>query len=127
VTDRRDTDQLLRELHAARIEGQLARLCAVFAQDATFRIAGSSEGKAIAIAASGLDEIRPWLAMLVKTFRLTQYEPSPSVIEGQRAMIHWRAHIHSKITGAVVATELVDMVEVRDSRISSYFELFVAR
>jgi ketosteroid isomerase-like protein len=127
VTDRRDTEQLLRELHAARVEGQLARLCAVFAEDATFRIAGSSEGKAIAIAASGLEEIRPWLAMLVKTFRLTQYEASPSVIEGQRAMIHWRAHIHSKITGAVVATELVDMVEVRDGRISSYFELFVPR
>lgn len=127
MTDRHDTDQLLRELHAARIDGQLARLCAVFAEDATFRIAGSSEGKAIAIAASGLDEIRPWLAMLVKAFRLTQYEPSPSVIDGHRAMIHWRANIHSKITGAVVATELVDMVEVRNGRISSYFELFVPR
>lgn len=127
MTERRDIDQLLRELHAARIDGQLSRMCAVFAADASFRIAGSSDGKAIAIAASGMDEIRPWLAMLVKTFRLTQYEPSPSVIEGDRAMIHWRVHIHSKITGAVVATELVDMVEVRDGRISSYFELFVPR
>jgi ketosteroid isomerase-like protein len=127
VTDRGDIDQLLRELHAARIDGQLARMCAVFAEDATFRIAGSSEGKAIALAASGLNEIRPWLALLVKTFRLTQYEPSPSVIEGERAMIHWRAHIHSKITGSVVPTELVDMVEARNGRISSYFELFVPR
>jgi ketosteroid isomerase-like protein len=127
VTDRGDIDQLVRELHAARIDGQLARMCAVFAEDATFRIAGSSEGKAIAIAASGLNEIRPWLAMLVKAFRLTQYEPSPSVIEGDRAMIHWRAHIHSKITGVIVPTELVDMVEVRYGRISSYFELFVPR
>ena len=127
MTDRGNIEQLLRELHAARIDGQLARMCAVFAEDATFRIAGSSEGKAIAIAASGLDEIRPWLAMLVKTFRLTQYEPSPSVIEGERAMIHWRAHIHSKITGSVVPTELVDMVEARNGRISSYFELFVPR
>jgi ketosteroid isomerase-like protein len=127
VTDRDNIEHLLRELHAARIDGQLARMCAVFAEDATFRIAGSSEGKAIALAASGLDEIRPWLAMLVKTFRLSQYEASPSVIEGERAMIHWRAHIHSKITGSVVPTELVDMVEARNGRISSYFELFVPR
>jgi ketosteroid isomerase-like protein len=127
VTDRRDTDQLLRELHAARVEGQLQRLCAVFAEDATFRIAGTSEGKPIAIAATGIEEIRPWLAMLVKTFRLTGYEASPSVIEGQRAMINWRAQIHSKITGAVVSTELVDLVEVRNGRIGSYFELFVPR
>lgn len=127
MTDRGDTDQLLRELHAARVAGQLPRLCAVFAEDATFRIAGTSEGKAIAIAASGMDEIRPWLAMLVKTFRLTHYEASPSVIEGHRATLHWRAQIHSKITGAIVATELVDMVEVRNGRISAYFELFVPR
>jgi ketosteroid isomerase-like protein len=127
VTDRDNIEHLLRELHAARIDGQLARMCAVFAEDATFRIAGSSEGKAIALAASGLNEIRPWLAMLVKTFRLSQYEASPSVIEGERAMIHWRAHIHSKITGSVVPTELVDMVEARNGRISSYFELFVPR
>lgn len=127
MTDRRDTDQLLRELHAARVEGQLQRLCAVFAEDATFRIAGTSEGKPIAIAATGIEEIRPWLAMLVKTFRLTGYEASPSVIEGQRAMINWRAQIHSKITGAVVSTELVDLVEVRNGRIGSYFELFVPR
>jgi ketosteroid isomerase-like protein len=127
VTDRRDTDQLLRELHAARIDGQLARLCAVFAEDAVFRIAGTSEGKPIAIAATGIEEIRPWLAMLVKAFRLTGYEASPSVIEGHRAMINWRAQIHSKITGAVVSTELVDLVEVRNGRIGSYFELFVPR
>lgn len=127
MTDRDNIEHLLRELHAARIDGQLARMCAVFAEDATFRIAGSSEGKAIALAASGLNEIRPWLAMLVKTFRLSQYEASPSVIEGERAMIHWRAHIHSKITGSVVPTELVDMVEARNGRISSYFELFVPR
>jgi ketosteroid isomerase-like protein len=127
VTDRRDTDQLLRELHAARVAGQLQRLCAVFAEDATFRIAGTSEGKPIAIAATGIEQIRPWLAMLVKTFRLTGYEASPSVIEDQRAMINWRAQIHSKITGAVVSTELVDLVEVRNGRIGSYFELFVPR
>jgi ketosteroid isomerase-like protein len=127
VTDRRDTEQLLRELHAARVAGQLQRLCAVFAEDAAFRIAGTSEGKPIAIAATGIEEIRPWLAMLIKTFRLTGYEAAPSVIEGHRAMINWRAQIHSKITGAVVSTELVDLVEVRNGRIGSYFELFVPR
>ena len=117
----------MHELHAARREGHLERMCAVFADDAALRIAGTSEGKPIAIAATGLAEIRPWLAMLVKTFKLTRYEASPGVFEGARAALHWRADIHSKITGAVVATELVDLVEVRAGRISSYFELFVPR
>jgi ketosteroid isomerase-like protein len=33
--------------------------------------------------------------------------------------------IHSKITGALVPTELVDLIEVRDGHIVSYTEFFV--
>jgi ketosteroid isomerase-like protein len=41
--------------------------------------------------------------------------------------VHWRANIHSKITGATVPTELVDLVEVRNGRIVSYIEFFAQR
>jgi len=39
--------------------------------------------------------------------------------------VHWRADIHSRITGAVVSTELIDLIEVRAGRILSYTEYFV--
>jgi ketosteroid isomerase-like protein len=38
---------------------------------------------------------------------------------------HWRAEVHSKITGALVPTELVDLIEVRGGHIVSYVEFFV--
>ena len=50
-----------------------------------------------------------------------QYE---ALIEGTRAAVHWRVDIHSKITGIVVPTELVDVVEVSGGKVSSYKEFF---
>ena len=125
MTDRLQIEQLVRELHMARLEGNLDRLCALYADEARLRIAGSTDGKPIAIAAIGIAEIRPWLSILVKTFRLTQYTLLSLSIDVPRAAAHWRVDIHSKITGALVPTELVDLVEVRDGHIASYVEFFV--
>jgi ketosteroid isomerase-like protein len=118
-------EQLLHELYAARTSGDLERLCRLFAADAAFKIAGSSDGKPIAIAAQGEREIRTWLGVLVKTFRISHHEMTTTIIDGARAAVQWRARIHSRITGAVVATELIDLLEIRDGRIIAYSELLV--
>ena len=120
--NRLEIEQLLKELHAARTEGQLDRLCALFAPDASFKIAGASDGKPIAITAHGTKEIRTWLAVMLKTFKLSRYQLLSVVIDGARAAAHWRVDIHSKITGVVVPTELVDLVEVSGGRITAYRE-----
>jgi ketosteroid isomerase-like protein len=124
MTERLEIEQLLRELYAARTDGALDRLCALFAADASFRIAGASDGKPIAIVASGSAEIRSWLGVMLKTFKLTHYRPVSVVIDGSRAAVHWQVDIHSKITGVVVPTDLVDLVEVSGARIASYREFF---
>jgi ketosteroid isomerase-like protein len=115
----------LDRLYAARVAGRLDELCVLFSAQAQFRIAGASDGKPIAVAAQGREAIRPWLAMMVKTFRLSRHEILTTLIDGPRSAVRWRADIHSRITGAVIATELVDMVEITDGEISSYIEYFV--
>jgi ketosteroid isomerase-like protein len=124
MTHRLEIEKLLSELYTARVEGQLDRLCALFTAQATFKIAGASDGKPIAITAEGSGQIRSWLGMMLKTFKLTQYQQLTLVIEGSRAAVHWRVDIHSKITGVIVPTELVDLVEINDGKISSYREFF---
>src|SRR5438105_9487711 len=96
MSGRRQVEELLQGLHAARIEGSLERVCACFSPDARLRIAGSSDGKPIAIAAAGISQIRPWLGILVKTFRLSGYELRSLTIEGTRAAAHWRVDIRSE-------------------------------
>jgi ketosteroid isomerase-like protein len=125
MSDRSQVEQLVKELHAARIAGDLERLCRLYAPDARLRIAGSSDGKPIAIDASRIARIRPWLSILVKTFRLSKYQLLSVTIEGRQAAAHWRVDIESKITGIVIPTELVDLLEVREGQIASQIEFFV--
>lgn len=127
MTERAAAERIIRELHTARISGDLAGMCRLFADDGRFEIAGASADKPIAIRAEGLAEFRPWLAMMTKVFRLSDYRLLSLVVEWPRASAHWRVNIYSKVTGANIPTELVDLIEVRGDRIQTYSEFFVPR
>ena len=127
MTERVVAERMIRELHVARIAGDLAAMCRLFADHGRFEIAGASADKPIAIRSEGLAEFRPWLAMMTKVFRLSDYGLLSLVIEWPRASAHWRADIYSKVTGVTVATELVDLFEFSDGRIQTYSEFFVPR
>jgi len=127
MSERHAIEGLLRDLYSARIGANLDGLVGLFAQGARFRIAGTSDGKPIAISATGREQIRPWLGLLVKTFRISNHEILSMTIEGASATVHWGAQIHSKVTGIIVPTEFVDLVTVQDGLISSYIEFFVPR
>lgn len=120
-------DRLARELYDARLSGDLDRVCRVFATDATFRIASAGMTDPVAIEAAGLNQLRPLLAFMIKTFKLGDMAIRTMEIEGDRARVHWQAKVRSRITGATVPTEFIDMVEVRDGRIVNFDEVCVAR
>ena len=127
MSERAVAEHLIQQLHAARVGGDLAALCRLFAEEGRFEIAGASADKPVAIRADGLAAFRPWLAMLLKVFRLSDYTLLSLIVEGPRAAAHWRANIYSKVTGITVPTELVDLVELKGERIVSYNEFFVPR
>jgi ketosteroid isomerase-like protein len=126
-SDKAEVERVLTELHAARVRGDLPTLRSLFADEGSFRIAGASDGKPVSIEARGVREFEPWLAMLVKAFAVSDYTRLSLLIDGERAAAHWRARIHSKITGLGVTTELVDLVTVDAGRIVAYTEFFVPR
>ena len=119
--------RLIERLHAARVAGDLAGMCSLFAATGRFEILGASADKPIAIQAVDLAGFKPWLAMMVKVFKINNYTVLATVVEWPRATVHWRADIHSKVTGITVRTELVDIVEVSEDRILSYTEFFAPR
>ena len=120
-------DRLLRELYAARSSGDLDRVCRVFAADAKFQIAGASEAGPAGIKASGIREFRPLLAFMIKTFKLGELTIRSMEIQEDKATVRWQADVQSRITGATVPTELIDVVEVRDGKIVNYNEVFMPR
>jgi ketosteroid isomerase-like protein len=126
MINRPDMDCLLRELYDARVRGDLEALCRIFADDAKFQIAGPSQATQISVSSIGIEQLRPLLAVMIKTFKLSEHTILSMIIDGTNAAVHWRAKVHSRITGQRVVTELVDVVEIRGGRIASYIEFFVS-
>jgi ketosteroid isomerase-like protein len=117
-------DRLLGELYAARLSGDLDGVCRAFADDAKFQIAGTSETSPVGIKAAGIKEFRPLLALMIKTFKLGALTIRTMNVEGDHATVRWQANVRSRITGATVPTEMIDIVEIRDGRIVNFNEVF---
>jgi ketosteroid isomerase-like protein len=126
MTDRERTERLLRDLYAARVSGDIAAVYEKFSPDARFQIAGASHSTPVTVIANGAGEYRPLLAIMIKTFKLSDENIMSLLIDGAKAAVHWRAKIFSRLTGTTVLTELVDMIEIRDGRIGSYIEFFAS-
>ncbi|MGB9381484.1 nuclear transport factor 2 family protein [Candidatus Binatus sp.] len=124
---RTQIDRLLRELYAARLSGDLNAVCRAFSPDAVFRIASASEANPVTIEAVGIDEFRPLLAFMIKTFKLADLNICTMDIGDAHVKVHWRANIRPRNTGATVLTELIDLIDVRDGRIVNFIEVFVPR
>ncbi len=127
MSERQLAEQLIQQLHAARVGSDLAGMCRVFADDGRYEILGAGADKSIAIRANNLAEFRPWLSMMVKVFRLSNYQLLSLTVEMPRAVAHWRADIFSKVTGVTVPTELVDVVQLNEDSIATYSEFFAPR
>jgi ketosteroid isomerase-like protein len=127
MTDRLEIDRLLRELYAARLRGDLDAVCRSFSDDAVFQIAGAGQVSPVSNRAVGVGEFRPLLGVMIKTFKLRDQVILEVLIDGMKAAVHWRAGVYSRITGTMVLTEFVAIVEVRDARIVSYLEFFAPR
>jgi ketosteroid isomerase-like protein len=127
MTDRLDIERLLRELYAARVRGDLDGVCRAFTNDATLQIAGAGNISPIGVKSIGIAQFRSLLGLLIKSFKLSEQTILSMIVDGEKAAVHWQAKVHSRITGTMVLTELVDLVEVKDHRISSYTEFFVPR
>ncbi len=127
MAERIVAQRIVEKLHSARVAGDLAGMCRLFADTGRFEILGASADKPIAIQAVDLAGFKPWLAMMVKVFKINNYAILSLVVEWPRVTAHWRADIYSKVTGITVRTELVDILEVSEERILSYTEFFAPR
>lgn len=127
MAERAVAERMVRQVHTARVGGDLPALCRLFADHGRYEIVGASADKPIAIRTTSIAELRPWLAMMVKVFRLSDYCLLSLVVEWPRATAHWRTDIYSKVTGVTVPTELIDLLELSEDRILSYTEFFAPR
>ncbi|HTY54476.1 MAG TPA: nuclear transport factor 2 family protein [Candidatus Binataceae bacterium] len=117
----------MRKLYAAKARDDLQEVCQSFVHEAEVRIAGATPANPLGVIASGASEFRPLLALLIKAFRTTELGIISILIDDPEVAVYWPANVQSRITGATVPTELIDLVEVRGGQIVRFNEFFVSR
>ena len=121
MTGRDDIEKLLRGAYAARQRGDVDAICAMFAPDARFEMAGAQESPTTA-RVHGHDEFRPLLKRMIDTFEMRDHSVLAVLVEGDRAAVHWQATFRSSVTGETVKTDLVDLIGVENGKIKSFLE-----
>lgn len=121
MASREATERTLRDAYAARQRGDLDALGRIFAPNARFQMAGSNASP-IATRAEGAEQYRPLLAGMIKAFEVLDHKIVAMLIDGSKAAVQWHARIRSTVTGETVDTDLFDLLEMDDGRISSFLE-----
>ena len=62
MAERAVAERMVRQVHTARVGGDLPALCRLFADQGRYEIVGASADKPIAIRTTSIAELRPWLA-----------------------------------------------------------------
>ena len=122
MTDRAEIERIIQAAYAARKAGDLEAIGRAFANNAQFRIAGSSSASPVSVKAEGVKSMQAVLKEMITVFEWVDQEILSMVIEGDKAAVHWRGTIRSTATGETVRTELFDLFEIDGGRISSFVE-----
>jgi ketosteroid isomerase-like protein len=117
--NRSEIERLLNALYAARVRGDAAAIVEKFANDAVFRIAGSPQASPVAAETLGARSLRNLLDQLIRAFEFKDHKILTLLIDGSRAAVLSRVTVRSVASGATATTEIFDLVEVADGRISS--------
>lgn len=122
MTDRGEIETLLTAAYAARKRGDVDALCGYFAENPTFSMAGARATSPIAVQCTDGKTFRTLMTGLIQTFEWLDQQILATVIDGSKAVVHWRGRIRSTLSGDEVVTELVDVLTIRDGKIQSLVE-----
>jgi ketosteroid isomerase-like protein len=117
--DRAAIADFIERVYAARKAGDLDAVAAAFAPEAVFRLMGSPELVPAAVTARGATGVRAALKGLIDAFEFLEFEPIDLVVEGDRAVLHWRLKVRYIPSGVVRDTEVCDVLRFKDGKIAS--------
>lgn len=122
MTDRQAVEDLLEELYAARVRGDLEGLRQLFAANATFQVAGSDQASPMPTLAKGNAGIMSLMQGMIATFELSDFTIMEMLIDGANAAVRWQATIHHTGTDQVFTSELADFIGTANGKVISFVE-----
>ncbi len=122
MTDRQAIENLLEELYAARVRGDLETITTLFAANATFQVAGTDDASPMPTLVKGNAGITSLMQGMITNFEVSDFTILEMLIDGPSAAVRWQATFMYTKTGRMFATELADFITVADGKVVSFIE-----
>src|SRR4051812_38487074 len=121
MTSRAQIEQTIDALYAARLQGNADETIKNIADDATFLINAKGVGlEGLGAPIRGRAAIRSAVAKLIEDWHFADWERVDLVVEGEKAMLHWRAHVTCVPTKKSEVFDCFDVITFRDGRIVEF-------
>ncbi len=120
MADKAARETVIRDIYDARMRGDIDGILRHTADNVEFSIAGCGASSAIPCSVVGTDALRGVLGQLVSAFEFSNGRVLDLMIEGDRAIVRWSVQVRSPASGEEAQTELVDLIQFADDRVSSY-------
>jgi ketosteroid isomerase-like protein len=122
MTDRQAIENLLEELYAARVRGDLETVTRLFAANATFQVAGTGDASPMPTLVKGNAGITTLMQSMITNFEVSDFTIIEMLIDGPTAAVRWQATFMYTKTGRMFATELADFITVAGGKVVSFIE-----
>jgi ketosteroid isomerase-like protein len=122
MTDRQAIENLLEELYAARVRGDLETITRLFAANATFQVAGTDDASPMPTLVKGNAGITSLMQGMITNFEVSDFTILEMLIDGPSAAVRWQATFMYTKTGRMFATELADFITVAGGKVVSFIE-----
>jgi ketosteroid isomerase-like protein len=122
MADRDAIEKLIKGAYAARVGKDVDAAMKFFAPDATFQFAGAAAASPAAVRVQGATDLRATFTALIAAFDILELTLLTSVIEGDKAAMHWRVKVKYNPTGDVHETELFDLWTIVGGRATSFVQ-----
>jgi ketosteroid isomerase-like protein len=119
MSDRASVEKIIRDAYAARAAKDIDAILRMFKPDAVFHMVGSPATFPGATRVEGQDQLRASIGSLIQAFDFLDWTMLTSVIEGDKAAVHWRLKVKHNPTGEIFVTELFDLWTIDDGRVVS--------
>ena len=122
MTERQVIEDLLEELYAARVRGDLDAVARLFVFNATFQVAGTDDASPMPTFIKGNAGIKSLMQGMIANFEVSDFTIVEMLIDGPSAAVRWQATFHYTKTGRMFLTELADFITVANGQVVSFIE-----
>jgi ketosteroid isomerase-like protein len=122
MADRASIEKIIQDAYAARAAKDLDAIARIFKPDAVFHLAGSPATFPGAVRAEGEAQLRTSLSSLIQAFDFLEQTLLTTVIEDNKAAMHWRVKVRHNSSGKTFVTEAFDLWTIDGGRVASLLQ-----